>query len=283
MGITKLSISADSTADLSEELYKEFEINTVPLGVILGDRTYRDGVDIIPDMIYDAVENQKIAPKTNAVLETDYREMFEKGVSECGAHIHFSLSDKLSLSYDNAVRASQGLENVYIINSLNLSAGTGILGIFAREMANEGKSVDEIVAKCKYHASRARVSFVVKSLTYLHRGGRCSGLKLLGANILKLHPQLIVTDDGHLVSGKVFRGDFPKVVKQYTDFVLETYPNKNKEIAFVTHTDIDPEIEKQVENDLRNAGFKRVYNTTAGCAITSHCGRSTIGILFCEE
>jgi DegV family protein with EDD domain len=283
MAITKLSITTDSTADLGEELNKEFDIKPIALGVVIGENIYSDGVDITPDMIYDAVEKQKIMPKTNAVSEEEYKKHFESGVKECGAHIHFSISGKLSVSNASAVRAAEGMKNVFVIDSLSLSTGTGVVAIMARQMANEGMPIEEIVEKCNYFASRSHVSFVLTSLKYLHKGGRVSGLKMLGANLLNLHPQLLMDGDGYLVQGKIFRGNFDNVVKQYTKHVLDTHPKMKKGMAFVTHTAIDPSLVKYVIDELRAIGVERICETVAGSTISSHCGPNTIGIAFCEE
>jgi len=279
---SRLSVSVDSTADLSRQLCDTYNIQVVPLGVVIGDKIYTDGVDITTDDIYKAVETDNVMPKSNAAPEVLYSEMFQKN-SESAVHIHFSLSTRLSSSYDNAVRAAKAFPNVYVIDSKTLSSGTGLLAITAREKDSAGTAPDVIAAEMKTLADKQCTSFVLDNLRYLYKGGRVSGLKLLGANLLKIHPMLTVDKGGNLVQGKKFRGSFAKVVAEYTKHVISSHPDANKDLVFVTYTDIDPLMPEQVERDLRAAGFKRVIRTVAGSVITLHCGRNTIGILFLDK
>ena len=278
----RLTISTDSTADLSPELYERYKIQVLPLGVVIGDKLCGDGVDVKPEDIYNSVEKNNVMPKSSAAPESHYAELFAKNTgSEC--HIHFSISTKLSASHGNAVRAAAEFPNVTIIDTKVLSSGTGLLAIIARDMDEAGAEPKEIIAKMQDLADKHQTSFVIDSLRFLYKGGRVSGLKLLGANILKIHPELTIDRDGNLVQGKKFKGNFSKVVKEYTQHILDTYPNADKERVMITYTTIEPAIEKQIDTDLRAAGFKQIFHTVAGSVITCHCGRNTIGILFVEK
>jgi DegV family protein with EDD domain len=283
MTTQNLTLSCDSTADLSPELYARYKIELVPLGIVIGDKLYNEGIDITPDDIYNAVEKLNIMPKSNAAMEVDYDAMFTKNTAPNSHHIHFSLSGKLSASHSNAVRAAAKFKNVTVIDSKNLSAGTGILAMKAREMHESGMSVPEVIAEVTDLVGRLNCSFVIDTLKYLHRGGRVSGFKLLGANILKIHPQLVMDREGYLVQGKRFKGNYASVVREYVKYMLDANPNADKDMCFVTHTTIDPAIAKAAIADMQAAGFKRIFNTIAGSVITTHCGRGTIGILFCEK
>lgn len=267
-------------ADLSPALYKEFDIIVCPATVVIGDKEYTDGVDITPDVIYNAVEKQKIMPKTGACPEFFYDELFKKSAGV--PHIHIGISDQLSASCSNATRIAKKYPNVFVINSKSLSTGIGMLALHARDLANEGKKAEEIVKILNERVKRIQTSFVLDTLKFMHKGGRCSGFQLMGANLLKIHPSLYMETDGRLVKGKSFKGNnYNKVVEQYVQHIIETFPNANKELpCFVTHTEIDPAISKKVMDTVKAAGFKRVYNTMAGCVITCHCGRATIGVLF---
>ena len=279
---SRLTISTDSTADLTPELYERYKIQVLPLGVVIGDKLYSDGVDIKPKDVYEAVEKKNIMPKSSAAPEADFAELFAKN-SGSGCHIHFSISTKLSACYNNSVRAATDFPNVHVIDTKVLSSGSGLLAIIAREMDEAGVDTKEIVEKMKDYANKQHTSFVIDSLKYLYKGGRVSGLKLLGANILSIHPQLVVDSEGNLVQGKKFKGSFPKVVKEYTKNVIDGCRDANKDLVMVTRTTIDPAIEKQIEEDLKAAGFKRVLHTVAGSVITCHCGRNTIGILYVDK
>jgi len=275
--MNKLSISADSTADI-EWCFEKYDIQTVPGQVIIGDKTFKDGIDIVPDDIYNAVEKQNILPKTAAGHENDYTTVFESAKGK--PHLHIALSPEFSASYDNAMRAAEAFPNVTVVNSGNMSAGLGLTCIIARELASEGKTKEQVVEALKLIIPKIKANFMVDTLHYLHRGGRCSGLKLFAANLLKLHPMIYVDAYGKMLPGKKFRGKFAVTVKSYVAYVLEKNPNINKDLIIVAHTDISTDIQKQVEDDLKAAGFKNVYNTLLGCTLTTHCGRNTIGLGF---
>jgi len=280
--IKKLTISVDSTADLTKELYEKYDLQVVPLGVVIGDKLYKDGIDVTPSDVYDAVEKKNIMPKSQAGGEVDYAEIFESN-KDSAFHIHFSVSDKLSASHGCAVRAAKDFANVTVIDTKVLSSGTGLLAIKAREMQEAGKTGEEIIEKSLELADKQNTSFILENLKYLHKGGRVSGLKLLGANLLKIHPQLVCDASGALVQGKKFKGNFAKNVIEYIKHVVEGAPNADKDLVMLTYTDIDPAIVKQAEEELRVRGFNRIFKTTAGSVITCHCGRNTIGILFTDK
>lgn len=278
-----ITISTDSTADLSKELYEQYNIQVVPLSVVVGDKAYKDnGVDITPNDVYDAVEKLNIMPKSQAASELDFSELFEKNKSS-DFHIHFSISEKLSAAAGCAVRAAKQFKNVTVIDTKVLSSGTGLLAIKAREMEKAGVSGEEVIKKSLELANKSNTSFILESLRYLYKGGRVSGLKLLGANLLKIHPQLACDAAGYLVQGKRFKGNFAKNVSEYIKHVVDNAPNADKDLIMLTYTDIDPAIIKQCEEDLLRLGFKRIFKTVAGSVITCHCGRNTIGILFTDK
>ena len=278
--MSKLSISTDSTADISW-CYEKYDITVIPSVIIIGDKIFKDGVDIQPEDIYNSVENDNIMPTTSAGHEDDYRAVFVKAAGK--PHLHIALSPKFSSSYDNAVRAAKDFPNVKVINSGNMSSGLGILSVIARELANEGKTLDEVASAVEDAITKVRTSFVLDKLVYLHKGGRCSGLKLFGANLLKLHPVIYVDPHQLMLPGKMLRGNFTTVVNKYVQYVLNKYPNANKDMVFITHTAIDKEIEMSVEEALKSAGFKRIFNTMLGSCLSAHCGRNTIGITLCLQ
>jgi len=279
---TKLTISVDSTADLTPELYEKYKIQTVSLGVIIGDKLYTDLVDVTPNDIYNAVEKLDIMPRSNATNPEQYRELFTKNKdSEC--HIHFSLIGNLSASYASAVKGAEGFSNVHVIDRMTVTSGTGLLAIMAREMDEAGVPTAEIVKRSRELVPKINVSFVVDTLKYLHKGGRVSGLKLLGANLLKIHPQILVNKQGYMVPAKKFRGDIAKVFKQYTHHIISSNPNANKDLAIITHSDINPAIIEQMKEDVTSAGFKRIFITNAGSVITCHSGRNTAAVIFASK
>ena len=278
----KICISAESTIDLSKELLSQYQIETIPFTVLLGEDAYADG-DITPQMIFDYVDKNKILPRTSAINEFQYKEYFE-GLFAKGydAIIHISLSAEISSSCSHAVKAATKLENVFIIDSRSLSTGIALQAIYARKLANKGLEPEEIVKKVTARIPYTQASFVIQTLEYLHKGGRCSGLLRFGAAILRIKPQIIVSE-GKMAPSKKYIGRKSQVVEQYCKDTLEQFANPDLSVAFVTHTLATPEMVSVAIEALKNRGFKTIYETTAGATITSHCGPMTLGILFIND
>lgn len=271
-------ISAESTIDLPKELLNKYNIKTVPFTILLGNETVLDGV-VPTEEIFDYVEKNKVLPKTSAVNEYQYYEHFSKLLKEADAVVHFTLSSEMSCAFANAEKASKQLKNVYVVDSRSLSTGIALLAIKASNMAKEGKSALEIYEECKKTTAKVQASFVINKLDYLKKGGRCSSLALLGANLLKIRPQIVVKN-GKMSSGKKYRGDFNIVVKNYCADTLKEFSNQDKSLAFVTYTTASDVAINYADEALKNAGFKEIYHTRAGGTIASHCGPNTLGILF---
>ena len=278
----KICISAESTIDLSKELLSQYEIEIIPFGVLLGEEAYLDG-DITPQDIFDYVDKNKILPRTSAINEFQYKEYFEsKFAKGYDAVIHFSLSSEISSSCTHAERAAGKLDNVYIVDSRSLSTGIALQAIYARKLAEKGLAPQEIVEKVKARIPYVQASFVIQTLEYLHKGGRCSGLLRFGAAILRIKPQIIVSE-GKMAPAKKYIGRKSQVVQQYCKDTLEQFANPDLSVAFVTHTLATPEMVSVAIEALKNRGFKTIYETTAGATITSHCGPMTLGILFIND
>ncbi len=276
-------ISSDSTTDLSPALKERYNIKTLPLGVTLGDKTYFDGVDITPDDIYEHHKKTGVLPKTTAANVGDCLDFFEPFVKEGKTVIHFSLSSHMSSTYSNACLAAAELENVYIINTLNLSTGGGLLVIAAAEMANSGLSAEEIVKNVNELVPCVDASFVIDSLEYLHKGGRCTALEMFGANLLKLKP-CIEVKNGKMDVCKKYRGKYGEILKQYVAERIGDASDIDLTRVFVTHAGCDMEIVNAVVEQVKAAApFKEVFLTRAGCTISSHCGANTLGVLFIRK
>ena len=283
-------IASDSTCDLSEELIAKYDIKIIPLGVHLGDCQYTDGVDINPDKIYAHYEEKGELPKTSApsiaAFEAFFREQTEKG----NAVVLFTISAEMSATYNNARLAAEAFEQVYVVNSANLSTGGGLLIMAACEMARAGIPAEEIVQRCESMRPRVDASFVVDDLEFLHKGGRCSAVAAFGANLLQLKP-CIVVKDGKMGVDKKYRGKFGVVLGKYIAERLGDGTDVELDRVFVTHAGCDPEIVASCVAQVKAlAPFREVLITRAGCTISSHCGRNTLGVLFirkdryvCEE
>ena len=279
--MSKITISADHTADLGY-LQKEYDIKTITMGVVIGDDVYRCS-EVTHEQIFKAVEIDNLVPKTNAGLEIDYRELFEKATENGGSIIHYSISDKLSASHANARRAAVGLDRVYIVDSKKLSVGTGALAIKAKELVNAGKSAEEIVKTTTAMVEKVDVGFIVHDLKYLYRGGRVSGLKLLGANALKIRPSMIMSKDGRLVPDKKLKGDFAKAAREYIQYKISSNPNADKSVVYLARVAVNENLIQDMIDDLKSAGFEKVILLHVGATMTTHCGRSTVGIVIVNK
>lgn len=281
----KIKITADSTADLSKELCEKYNIGIVPLGVCLGEDIFEDGKTITPDQIYDFVAQTKKLPKTSAVNAEQYKEHFKNFLAEgYDFLIHLNISNDMSTTHQSAKLAGEELGNVYVIDSANLSTGMGLQAIYASELVQSGKyTPEQIVQKVESRKSNICAGFILDKLEYLYRGGRCSAISMLGANLLKLKPIIEVHDGKMGMYGKCV-GKFDKCVTKYVEQTLEKYNTPDNTRIFITHTKVDPEIIENVKNILQQkTQFKEIIETTAGATITSHCGPNTIGILFYND
>ena len=281
--MNNIIISSDSTCDLSVELRKKYNIPTIPLGVTLGDKTYFDGVDINPDDIYAHHKKTGELPKTTAANVGDLIDYFKQFADEGKTVIHFALSSEFSSTYNNACIAASEFENIYVIDSCNLSTGNGLLVLAAKEMAESGATAEEIVEKMTALTACVDASFVIDNLEYLHKGGRCSALAMLGANVLKLKP-CIEVKNGKMGVGKKYRGKYAVTLKEYVAERLANIEDVDLTRIFVTHAGVDEEIVNAVAEQVKKtAPFKEGLVTRAGCTISSHCGADTLGILFIRK
>jgi DegV family protein with EDD domain len=248
----------------------------------LKEETIVDRIGVASE-IFDFVDKNKVLPKTSAVSPEQFREHFEKLLNDYDAVIHVSISSYMSSAYNNAKMASEDMENVYVIDSKNLSTGIALLCIRAREMATAGDSAKEIVDEINSNiVDKVRASFIIEKLNYLHKGGRCSALTLLGANVLKIKPQIVVKD-GRMGVNKKYIGGLNKIVSKYIDDLMEEFKDPNLNYVFITHSSEMPECQSVLKEKLKERGFKNIYDTFAGGTISSHCGPNTIGVLFIDK
>ena len=276
-------ITSDSTTDLSRELRERYNVPVMPLKITLGDKIYTDGVDITPDDIYVHHDKTGELPKTSATNVGDCLEFFKPFTDAGKTVIHFTISSEMSSTYNNACLAAEELGNVYVIDTKNLSTGGGLLVVAAAEMLNAGLSAKETVEKTRALAPCVDASFVIDSLEYLYKGGRCSALAMFGANLLKLKP-CIQVKDGKMDVAKKYRGKFSEVLKQYVKDKISDYSDIELDRVFITHAGCDPELVNEIVELVRKeVPFKEVFMTRAGCTVSSHCGANTLGVLFIRK
>jgi DegV family protein with EDD domain len=277
----KIKLIADSTCDLSADLTAKHDIRIVPLSISKGDEVLKDGIEISSRDIFDYVESGKGICRTSAVNIEEYREIYEEERPLCDAIIHFTISAEMSACYQNALLAAEEFDNIFIIDTRNLSTAIGHLVLDAADLIAQNLPAKEIHEELLRRIPLLDASFIIDTLDYLHKGGRCTALQAVASSMLKIKPCIIVAD-GKMTVGKKYRGKLDAVLKNYvTDKLNEN--NINKRRLFITHT-LDAQnyalletVKKQV---LKILPFEEIFVTRAGGTISCHCGPNTLGILF---
>lgn len=274
-------ILTDSTCDLSPELVKEFDIRVIPLNIIMGDKSYRDGIEASQSEIFKWADENKTTPKTSAP-DLGFAEDFLKQFKDAGDEaVYIGISEDMSSTCQTMRLAAEDLEykDFYVVDSMNLSTGVGLQVLRASDYAKQGMSAAEIAKKIEEDRGKVRASFCIDTLTYLHRGGRCSGVAALLGAALMLKPMIAVRG-GKMGVARKYRGKIRKVLKQYAEDMLPELQNAIPDRVFVTHTASD-ETAAEIREYVESLGiFEHVYETKAGGVISSHCGPGTLGILF---
>lgn len=275
-----VKISADSTCDLSRALIDAHHIGITPLYIVMQDKAYLDGVEITrEDLFKKAAETGKIG-STAAVNVEDYQKFFAKAKENHEGIVHFTISSDMSCCYQNACIAAQDFENVYVVDSRNLSTGIGHLVVDAAIMAENGASAEEIFRAMEDKKRRLDVSFVINTLEFLKMGGRCSSLAALGANVLGLKP-CIEVKEGKMGVCKKYRGHFDRCLQKYVADRLADADSVEPSRIFITDSGVSDEIVKMVEEEIRrHVPFEEIIHTQAGCTVSNHCGPNCLGILF---
>lgn len=281
-----IKIISDSTCDLSKELLEKYDIDILPLHVHLGDEEHQDGVTITPDEIYAWADANRTTPKTSAASMAEAIDAFEPYIKNGDEIICFSISSSMSAIHNVMRLAAQDLEaedKIHVIDSANLSTGIGLLVLEAATLAKEGKSAEEIVARIEELKPFVSASFVVDTLTYLHRGGRCSGVAALAGGALKLHPKIVV-ENGKMDPNKKYRGKMNSVLKSYVKDMEDDLKTAKKDRVFITHSGCDQSILDDIHAYLDELHvFDEILTTRAGAVISSHCGPGTLGVIFIKS
>ncbi len=281
-----VKIISDSTCDLSPELVERYNIDILPLNVLLGNKEYQDGKNITPEEIFKWADENKTTPKTSAPTMDTAVEMIKPYVEEGMEVVCFCISESMSTSGNVMRMVARELEaedKVTVIDSANLSTGVGLMVIEAAIMASEGKSSSDIKAAIEILKPKVRASFVVDTLTYLYRGGRCSATAAMAGSVLKLHPKIVV-ENGAMDATKKYRGKLAAVIMSYVKDMEDELKNARNDRVFITHSGCDREIVEGVKEYLRELGiFNEILETRAGGVVSSHCGPGTLGVLFISK
>lgn len=282
--MSKVKITADTVCDLSEELKQRYGISTVPLYVTMDSETLRDGMDINQKDVFSYYRTTGKLCSTSAVNVDDFTQFFKKELEGYDELIIITISSDFSSCYQNACIAAEEFDNVYVVDSRNLSTGEGLVAVSAAKLAEKGLSAGEIVTKLNNDIiPRVDASFIVANVEYLHKGGRCSSIAALGANLLKLKPCIDVIE-GKMKVTKKYRGNMEKCISEYVKDRLTQVTDVDNELIFITHTASKPEYHQLAAQEIQKyKAFNEIATTDAGCTVACHCGEDTLGILFIRK
>jgi len=279
----KILIASDSTTDLSPELIEKYGIKILPMGVTVNNNNYIDGVDINPEMIYENYKKTGTLPKTSAINIADFSDFFEKATADGYSVVLYIISSDMSSTFSNARLAAEDYDNVFVVDTRNLSTGGGLLVMTGAQMAEKGCSAKEIYEESTRLVDYVDASFVIDNLEFLHKGGRCSSIAALGANLLQLKP-CIVVKGGKMGVSKKYRGKFSIVLSQYIADRIGDASDICLDKVFVTHAGCDDDVVDLCVNRVKElAPEANIFVTRAGCSVSSHCGRNTLGVLFIRK
>ena len=278
-----IKLTTDSTCDLNSEIITNYDISVIPVHIVVDEKVYDDNIDIFPEDVFRFVEEEHKTCKTAAINVYEYHQFFEPLAKKYETVIHVALGSGFSSCYQNASLASRGFDNVYVIDSANLSSGSGFLLYNLAKLIKDGASKDEVLAQAEQITKRINGSFVIDTLDYLYKGGRCSGLEMVGTKMLKIKPTIEVFSGKMRVAGKS-RGSFDRCVKNYISERLANNDNIDNKTIFITNAKSSDDLVEFVTNKISTEyNFEEIILGKAGCTISAHCGPTTLGIFFLEK
>ena len=279
----KVIITTDSVCDLPKELCEEFGVSVLPLTVTLGENSYRDGLEIDAAKIFATYKEKGLLPKTSAISPAEFMDFFQPFLDDGCEVVHITIGSKLSGTYQNCCIAAGDMDGVYPVDSCQLSSGEALVALEACRLRDEGRSAKEIAESLVEFTSRVDASFVLDTLEFIWKGGRCSGVAALGANLLGIKPALEMAE-GSLRVCKKYRGNIEKV---YLKYAVERLADVDKELdyCFITYSEgmNEASVEELKKIVAEAAPFKRIFVTKAGCTVSSHCGPKCMGVLFVKK
>lgn len=279
----KIILTADCSCDLPEELKERYQVKTLPVHLLLEDIEYIDNVEIFAEDLFKAYHERKVLPKTAAINSTEYYEVFKKWTDQGYDVVHVNIGSAISCGYQNAVIASQEFDNVYVIDSWNLSSGFGFIVIKAAECIAKGMSAKEVKEEAEKYREKVHSSFILDTLTFMQAGGRCSSVAAIGASLLNLKPCIEVDNtSGGMSAAKKYRGKLEKVLEKYVIEKLSDYENIDTSRIFITYSSLDDEsiIDRLKEIIEGQMHFDEIVANRVCCNVATHCGPNTLGILF---
>ena len=274
----KIAITTESASDLSENLQKQYDIHVMPMTVIIGDEEYKDNVDLTTKELFEKSRLYSSMPKTSGISPHEYKLVFETLTEKGFDVVHVALGSKISSCFNNALFASNSLENVFVVDSQSLSAGTALLALTASRLRESGETAEEIARRLENERTKISTSFILEDTAFLLRGGRCKAGEKLLADLLSLRPTIDITD-GELVPGKKFRGKGLDAMKKYIEEKLTG--SIDRKLCLLNYTSLsEDEVSELALFTKTTGGFESVIAEEAGCCIASHCGERCMGVIF---
>ena len=276
-------ITSDSTCDLSQELLDRYDIPVIPLTITLGEDTFLDGSSFTPLDMYARYKQDGTLPKTSAPSVQELLDFFSQFTEKGCEVVHLDISSELSNTYNAACMAAEELGHVHVVDSRMLSTGVGLLAIEGAECRDRGMGAQEIAEHLRGLTGKVQTSFVLDTLQFMWKGGRCSAVSALGANLLSLKPGLEMKD-GKLGVYKKYRGNIKNVYKQYVKERLQGRRVRPGHVFITESGEVDDAVLEEIFALVRETiPVQEIHHTLAGCTVSTHCGPKTLGILFIEE
>lgn len=276
----KVKIVADSTCDLSPTLLERYQIEVVPLPVNLGDKPCLDGVDVHPEDLFQYYKETGKLPTTSAPTPAYYEDLYRQWTQEGYSVVHLSISLSFTVTHNIAKMAAEKFSEIYPVDSRNISAGMGLLAILGAQLRDQGLSAKEIADQLRKMTDSVRTSFILDTLLFMYKGGRCTGVAALGANLLNLKP-CIEVKDGSMLVGKKFRGNLGSVLEQYTEAKLKDKTNIIQDQILIAQCGVAPEIIDRVVGKIKECqNFREIHVLDTGCSVSVHCGPNTLGLIY---
>jgi len=279
--MANIKLITDSTCDLSKTLIEKHDIAVIPLFVNFDEASYKDGIELSTDQMYEKVNEYNQVPKTAAASPGMFEEVFSNYLSEGYEIIYLGIGRKFSATFQNATIAKNMLDDgdkIHIVDSQNLSSGSGLLLLKAAKMRSEGKSASEIVETLEGLREKVKTQFIIDTLEYLHKGGRLKAISAFVGSVLKLHP-IIKVIDGEMAIGKKPRGKMRNGIRFMIRDVIKDKDSIDSDFMMITHSQASDHV-GFIKEELKDIKVNNIYETEAGCVISSHCGSGTIGVLY---
>ena len=276
-----VKLITDSTSDLTKELYEKMNIEVLPLYVNFDEDSYLDGVDMTTEQLYKEVEKRQKLPKTAAITIGTFIEVFQKYVDLGYEVVYTGISRQMSRTFENAILAAKevGEDKVFVVDSMNLSSGIGLLLFKAFKDVEAGMSGSEVAKRMEENTKHVLSQFVIEKMDYLYKGGRCSSVASLAATVLRIKP-IIEVREGKLSVGKKPIGKMKVALNALLKQIEDDKDRVDLDHILITHSLAFEYRDYLYEKLSEMFPGVDIVSTVAGCVISSHCGQGTIGILY---